>query len=256
VSKLIDNLRRVFRTNPTPIGFRSGTSPHPTPALLIGYLSNTNREIIDSIGKSNLDGIIVEGGAKGISSQDLSKLSKSFGSIPWGIFCTSDRYENGDSFVKAGADFIVADTTSTPAAALLQKQLGHILAIEPDIPDSMARAIDSLGVEAVYLPNGLNDCPVLNIGNLLVCQRISGLLRKPLLASVSHELTSTDLQSLISAGIKGMVIKLADSNILVRIPEIKNILGTLSAPKTGGGEVTIPRINSEKPHPEEDEEPD
>lgn len=256
MSKLIDNLRRVFRNSPTPMGFRSASTPLPTPALLLGYLPQDNKEIMDSIENSNLDGLIVDMGSKGINAQDLGKLSKSFGSIPWGISWGDSKFENGDSLVKAGADFIIANTTSTPAVVLQEKQLGHILAIEPDIPDSMARAIDSLGVEAVLLQNGLNDCPVLNISHLLVCQRISSFLRKPLLARVSPELTSADLQSLISVGVKGLVITLTDKKVFTRIPELKNILGTLSAPKGGLGEVTIPRISPEKPQPEEDEEPD
>lgn len=255
MSKLIDNLRRVFRNSPTPMGFRSASTPLPTPALLLGYLPQANKEIVDSIGNSSLDGIIVDMGAKGISAQDLGKLSKSFGSIPWGILWVDSKFEDGDSLVKAGADFIIANITTTPAAVLQEKQLGHILAIEPEISDSMARAIDYLGVEAVFLQNGLNDRPVLNISQLLVCQRISSFLRKPMLASVSPELTPADLQSLISVGIKGLVVKLTDKKVFTRIPELKKILGTLSAPKGGVGDVTIPRINPEKPQPEEDEEP-
>lgn len=238
------------------MGFRSASTPRPTPALLLGYLPQANKEIVDSIGNSSLDGIIVDVGAKGINVQDLGKLSRSFGSIPWGVLWTESKFEDGASLVEAGADFIIANTTTTPAAVLQEKQLGHIMAIEPDIPDSTVRAIDSLGVEAVFLHKGLDDGPVLYMSHLLVCQRISSLLRKPLLVSILSELNSSGLQALVGLGVKGLVVKIADKKAVTRITEMKNILGTLSLPKSAANEVTIPRITPEKPQPEEDEEPD
>lgn len=255
MSKLIENLRRVFRASPTPIGFRSVSSPGPAPALLLGYFSFSNKEILDSIGNSSLDGVIVDPGSKAINAQELGKMSEYFGSIPWGISWGDSKFEDGATLADNGADFIVAKSSTTPAAVLQEKRLGHILSIEPNISDSEARAIDSLSVEAILLHKGLDDVEILSINHLLVCQRISNFLRKPLLAAISPELTSADLQSLISVGIRGLVIKLADKKVIARIPELKNILGSLSAPKGGAGEVTIPRVSPEKPQSKEDEEP-
>lgn len=255
MSKLIDNLRRVFKTSPTSIGFRSASSPRPAPALLLGYLSLSNKEILDSIGNNSLNGVIVDPGSKGIDAQELGKLSKSLGSIPWGISWGDSKFEDGATLADNGVDFIVGKLSTTPAAVLQEKRLGHILAIEPDIPDNMARAIDSLGVEAVLLYKALDDVQILNINHLLVCQRISNFLRKPLLASISPELSSTDLQALVTVGIRGLVIKLADKKVFTRILELKNILATLSMPKGGLGGVTLPGISPEKPQPEEIEEP-
>lgn len=256
MSKLIDNLRRLLRTSPSPIGFGRASLPQPAPMLLLGHLPQVNDEILDLVSNSGLDGVIVGKEAQNADAQVLARLAKAVGPMPLGVFWTGATDKDSTSLVEAGADFVVADAATAPAAILHENRLGHLLAIDTDMPDNLVRAIDALPAEAVLLRTGFETASFLTINNLLACQRVASLLRKPLIATVSPVLNTTDLQALVGVGIKGIAVKLADKETFTQLAELKHTLEKLSAPKSQANEVIIPQLNPAPSQPEEDDDDD
>ncbi|MBI4287703.1 MAG: hypothetical protein HY671_04640 [Chloroflexi bacterium] len=253
MSKLIDSLSKLSKSSPTPMGFRAASLPRPAPMLLVGQLPRVNKETLDAVKGSNVDAVVAELEAQGSDPQALSRLNKLLAHIPWGVWWTAGIAEDGAALAEAGADFMVADLASTPAAILAEKRLGHILAMDQTLGDGMVAAVDALGTNALLLRAGFEDASFLTIGNLLACQRVARLQRKPLLVSVSLDLKAADLQALVGAGIKGVVVRLPDKGAAQRAAEMKNVLGTLSAVKKEAEEVIVPRLASEPSHEDEGE---
>ena len=255
VSKLADSLSRLSRASPVPMGFRATSAPRPAPMLLLGQLPHVSKELVEAVKAGNLDAVIVETGAQGTDSQSLSKLSKALTSTPWGVFWDSGSVENAASLAKAGADFVIADSASAPAAILDEKRLGHVLVVDKGLADGMVIAVDSLGVNAVLLKPGFVEASFLTIGDVLACQRVSRLVRKPVLVTVSLDLKAADLQALVGVGGKGVVVRLPDREAVRRAAEMKSVLGTLSAAKREAGGAIVPSVAPEPSHDEGEEEP-
>lgn len=253
MSKLIDNLNRLSRASPAPMGFRAVVSQKPQPVLLLGLLQGADTGLAEAVKDIGLDAVIVEEGKQRFEPQALARLKKAVDPLPWGISWTKGPVGDVSSLVETGIDFIVAGAYITPAAVMTEKRLGTVLAIDPSLPDGMLAAIDALGVNAVYVQAGFEDSAALTLGNLLVCQRVSRLLRKPLLVGISQELKGPDLQALVGVGVKGVVVSLPDRSAVSRVAEMKNVLGTLSAAKRES-EVAVTRLAPEPPRHEGEEE--
>lgn len=252
MSKLIDNLNRLSRVSPAPMGFRAAVPQKPQPALLVGLLRGADTGLADAVKDVGLDAVIFEEGKQRLESQALGKFKKALDPLPWGIWWTKGHVGDVSSLVETGVDFVVMGADEAPAAVTAEKGLGTVLAIDPSLSDGMLAAIDALGVNAVYLQAGFEDSTALTVGDLLVCQRVSRLVRKPLLVGISLELKGPDLQALVSVGVKGVVVSLPDRPAVSRVGEMKNVLGTLSAPKRES-EVAVTRLAPE-PHRHEGEE--
>lgn len=253
MSKLIDSLRRLSRASPSAIGFRPASAPRVAPMLLLAYLPRASGEALDFIGQGGLDGVIVGTEKPAVEAQALARVAKAAGATPWGVFWAGGMAKDGAWLAEAGADFVVAEAATAPGAILQEKRLGRLLAIEASLSDSLVRAIDALEVEAILLHTGFEDAPFLTISHLLHCQRVAGLLRKPLLATISPALGAADLQSLVGVGIKGVVVKLPDKEAGARLQELRRTLDGLAPLKRVGGEVVaLPGISPEPSETETD----
>lgn len=253
MSKLIDNLNRLSRVSLAPMGFRAAVSQKSQPVLLVGLLSGTDKGLLGAVEESGLDGVIVKEGGERLGPQGLASVRKALDPLPWGIWWAKGPIGDASPLVESGVDFVVAPADVAPATVLAEKRLGTVLAIDASLADGLVAAIDALGVNAVFLQAGFEESSTLTIGNLLVCQRVARLLRKPFLVDISQELKGPDLQALVGVGVKGVVVSLPDKSAVGRVAEMKSLLGTLSAPKRES-EVAVTRLAPEPRRHEGEEE--
>ena len=211
MSKLADAIRRVQRTEAAPMGF-GAARPAPKATMLVGHLSSATTDA-GKAKEAGADIIISKSSSAAVSAGEAEALKTSAADTPAGIW----GKVGGDSaeLQKGGIDFLVIDPETTPAAALLNEELGYVLVL-PDEPEELfLRSIEPLSLDAIYLSN----VPApFTVTKQLVLVRISTLARKPLVCAVKADVSKEDLQCLRASGV-ALVLVEGDPAGIARVKE-------------------------------------
>jgi hypothetical protein len=255
MSNLIDKLNQLAKPAPQPMGFTRTYSAQakPKPVLIAGITkSDELSDIIAGADAGLLHIANVEAGVK-----DISKAHKTARDLPWGGWLLEDSDEErveavGDKIAKAGADFVVFPPNST-LTSFLETKLGKILEIDPDLDRGMIAALNDLPVNAVLINQKTEQ--TLTWHDLMAVQQAANLLTKPLLITVSPDITSEEIQALWDAGVYGIVVSAQSAG---KIQEIRQIIdsATFAPRKRMKSEALLPHMTTPAPEPEEEEEGD
>lgn len=157
------------------------------------------------------------------------------------------------NLIEKGCDFVIF-SLQAPLEAVESSQIGKILAVDASLGDGWLRAINDLPVDAVFLQAESKEG--LSWERLLLFQRCSNLVAKPLVASVGADVIGGDLQALWTAGIDCVVIEAATPE---KVKNIRQIIDSLAFPSPRRREkagALLPRIAHEAHHAVEEEEED
>ncbi|MEX2238837.1 MAG: hypothetical protein WEB00_15035 [Dehalococcoidia bacterium] len=99
-----------------------------------------------------------------------------------------------------GFDFLVIDET-TPAAALLNEDVGYLMRATPDIPDSFLRALQSLPLDGLIVTASGD----ITVREQVEMARLAGFTGKPLFVEVAPDVASKQLEVLREAGAVGLI---------------------------------------------------
>jgi len=230
MSKLMDKLKLTSPSARQPMGFgQSKSAPAKPKMVLIARFSQTKpKKLSDFVAGA-------DAGLWHISSvseiDSLHETSQSIADFIWGWWVTDLSQDVLEKTVKLGDDFLVFSTDS-PIASVQDDNLGRILQIEPSISDSLLRTINDLPADAVLVTAEVDEAPVITWQRLMSLRRISGLLRKPVLASITPEVTADALQSLWDAGIDGIVLEVDPGKPPGKLNELRQMIDGLVYPKT------------------------
>jgi hypothetical protein len=198
MSKLGDAIRRSQRVEAAPMGFGAARQA-PKPSLLVLFLGPASSA--EAAREAGADVLLVDGRTQDLKGADAKKARDAAGDATLGVWARSPGADAAKDLADNGVDFLLFDPESTPAAALLQENLGYVLAL-PEAPEELfLRSLDSLTLDAVFLesvPSPLTVSRQIEIG------RIGGLARKPLLAQVTADASKEDLECL--RGVVGVVV--------------------------------------------------
>jgi len=202
MSKFAEKLQRIYRGSAPALGFRKSDEAETPPLLIISSLTKTSAGEAGALAAAGVDAIIV--GAKGFSAKSCGELNKAIGDVPLGLFLDSSEKEAIAKSIHLGCDFVVFGL-KTPVESVNKDGLGKVLKIEPSLEPGLVRAINELPLEIdAVLISG--DEPAITIERLLIYQRFTDLLNKPVLVSLSSILTPDELNSLFKTGINGLVL--------------------------------------------------
>lgn len=245
MSQFIDNLSRLSRAIPQPIGF--GRTP---PASLKPKL-----QLVASLAEESAENLVtqVAGADAGLlctsklssGAQTLQKIAQAIPNIPWGVWLGDNSQTEIEEMLKAGCDFVVfpANTSLT----LRESKVGKILAVERTIPEGLLRTINELPIDAAIIV-GERQGEFLTWQQLMLFQRFAGLLTKPLLVSIPTKVTAGGLQALWEAGVDGIVIDITMEPPQDRVRELRQIIDQLDFPpsrKRVRVEPVLPRISQD-----------
>ena len=202
MSKFVDNLHNISKASVSSIGFHATTHREKSsPMLLIAGLAGTGVKSAEAIASVNVDaGLVLNGDFK---KGGLKRMIKVLGNIPLGVVVNETAKDKLDELIGSGCDFVVFDMR-TPVAVLEKEEVGKFLMIEPSIDMGMVKAINSLDVNGVFINKG--EEPFITVKQVLICQRFSELLDKPLLVTLPSIITSAELSNLWKAGVDGIVV--------------------------------------------------
>ena len=199
MSKLADAIRRSQRVESAPMGF-GAARPEARPSMLVGFFGAAGD--VAKAREAGGDFVLVDAREGKIEPKSLREQA---GDLPLGAWTAVSDSANAKALRDAGIDFIVVSEDS-PAAALLDEDLGYVLALPAQPEEIFLRSLEPLSLEALLLHNVPSP---LTVSGELELSRTSGLARRPMLCETAASASTDDLQCLRAAGVVGLMTEAA-----------------------------------------------
>ncbi|MCH8813873.1 MAG: hypothetical protein IH957_02070 [Chloroflexi bacterium] len=251
MSKLSDRIRKTRLAAPKPIGFTAAAASAPARTMLIIVrLSSRDVGKTEDAAEKGPDAIIVE-------NPNISKFKSAAGKS--GEALCGAAIDNADreavvSMAEAGADFVEIDFESGLAEAMLEENLGYVLAIGLEAKDSELRLIGDLPIDALIVPPPKGK---LTLGDALSLRRIATLARTPLFIEANSDIDVSALQALRSAGVVGVIVDESAIGKLARLRKTIESLPSREPKREDHREVSLPMgVRASTDGGREDEEDD
>ena len=209
MSRLIEKLNFVTGGISQPMGFRTSRAEPVKPQMLL-IASIQKPESIDSLTDyiDKADAVLLHTAQASPVTAFFTKVAKALPDIPWGCWLQEADDKTMEKAVESGCDFVAFTTASrvfSTGKNDKDDKLGRILHVESSLNDGLLRAINSLPVDAIFVES--NDS--LDWYGLMGLQRLSGMVSKPLLATVPPDVAGAELKALWEAGVDGVVIEIS-----------------------------------------------
>ncbi len=205
LSKLIEKLEKIGQRVPSPMGFgaaaKQGASPKSI--LLMGVVTSGRLPRLSKPRKELLDAVLVNLGSGDESA--LAGRADSLEGLIWGASAPRFDRERIERLKDQGCDFIVFDPTGAPAALLNEDDVGKIVRVGRDLPESAAAAIHDLPIDGALLASAGLRLP-LSVQDLIDIEGVRGMLGKPFLMDAPAGMTPPDLEAVRDAGTAALVV--------------------------------------------------
>lgn len=261
MSRLIDELKRVDRATPQPMGFRTARPASSGPRILLiaslTQIVETNHLADDVDGA---DAVLLRLAKSHLTANTLQKIATSVPDMPWGSWMDEIDARKTGTLVEAGCDFVVFPAARRVSATPQDDKVGKILQVESSLGEGLLRAINNLPVDAVFTTDAPEADGSMAWHHLMYFQRLANLLAKPLLVPVPLNVTASELKALWEIGVDGIVVEI-DAGKPGGLKELRRAISKLpprSSRKRDKAEALLPRVGEEAgtvtPDEEEDEE--
>lgn len=244
MSKLADAIRRSHQTESNALGFGAARAA-PRPTLLVALLARRGADT----GGATL--VILDGRQEEVGSSDVTAAKSGNGSTIVGAWPGDAAPAKVAELAEAGVDFIVFEPETTPAAALLDENLGYVLALSEAPEESFLRSLEPLSLDAALLPAVPSP---LTVSRQLDLARQGLLARKPLACPVSADVSSQDLECLRDAGVA--VLLTSDAAAASQVAETVAKLPPHRRRREESRTLSLPRVPAAVAADDEEEEED
>lgn len=206
MSKLADAIRRTQRVESAPMGFGAARSA-PPPTMLVAALVETAG--VADAASAGADVVIIDASSS-LTADDVKKAREAAPDAVLGALAPVENSESAVALKDAGLDFLIV-SESTPAAALLEDDLGYVLAMPSQPEEIFLRSLAPLSFEALYL---LETPSPLTVAGQITLSRVASLAGKPLLTRAPGDASADDLRCLRSVGVAAVVTDAASVSTL------------------------------------------
>jgi hypothetical protein len=205
---------------PAPLGFaaKAAAAAPPTMLCVVRLASNESNKA-EEAAKKGADAVIVDG----VDAGKIKEFANKAPNILLGARPQKSERENIASLKLAGAHFIVLESDSGLAEALLEENVGFVLASRGQPGDTWLRLLGDLGLDALIAAAPDGD---LTIERLLELRRVSALSRTPLLVDVPADAEASRLQALRESGVAGLIV---DGSSLGKLGKLRETIAALPA---------------------------
>jgi nicotinate-nucleotide pyrophosphorylase len=159
----------------------------------------------------------IEAGAGAVVSNDPAQakaISEADAKTPGGCRIDAATPEQAEALAEAGADFLIFDDALTAAATLRERRLGRVLVLESDAEEERLRSLASLDLDALLLSDVAEP---LTVRDQLALRRIVELTRKPLMALLSGEVSSSTLEDWRNSGVPAVLVPASPAGLLEKV---------------------------------------
>ena len=202
MSKFVDKLQRLSKSSALRPDFHpAANEPKNSSMLLVAELSGVDIKEAKVIADGNVDaGLILN---QNFNTKIIKQMAEVMADVPLGVFVKDMSEEKMSELTGWDCDFVVFDMKMS-AIALQGERIGKFLMVEPSLEQGLVRAINCLEVDGVFINRGEES--FITVEHLLICQRFSELLSKPLVVTLPSLVTSAELSNLWQIEIDGIVI--------------------------------------------------
>jgi hypothetical protein len=203
MSKFIDKLRRASKDNLKSMGFTPKKVSSESKPLLLAMI---NEKVLEK-GSGCLTGAdsgLISLSDPFLGSEILTQVTESDLKIPWGGWLQKLNRTTLKQITITDYDFLVFPP-NTPVTLFPENEPGKIIEVNSSISGSVLRVISSLPVDSVLLNDGLSNGN-LTWQHLMLYQRFTEVITKPLIITLAFNVTSEELQLLWRAGVDGLLV--------------------------------------------------
>ena len=248
MSRFIDKLNQLSRTESQPIGFMTAQPASPKPKMqLVASLAQENVDQLADCG-AGADAVLLRISKPGPGAKTLQKISQAVPDIPWGGWLPGGGQGKIKQITRVGGDFVVFPATNTPLAILQDDEVGKILEIEVSLGEGFVRAANELPIDAVLIAGEQKEDYFLTWQHLILFRRFADLLTKLLLVSVAANVTANELQALWEVGVDGVMVDIVVGQPVGKLKELRRMIDSLALPskrKRVKREALLPSIRGE-----------
>jgi hypothetical protein len=253
MSRLIKKLNCVRQPEPQYMGFIPNDVSLEKSRMQI--IAQVKAEILENIGDQlkSADGVLIESTAAA-DNKAAEKFCQSEDSIPAGRRIKDIGEKSLKKVLESPCDFVVFDAT-VPVSVTKNKKVGRILELDINLNEGILRTVSELPVDAAIISID-SEGSSLTIQNLMLIQRVANMVNKPILVSVSDEISVVELQSLWDIGICGLVFRISDQKSVGNLKDILDKIANLETPsfkKKSKMTAILPQSRTEKAAIEEDD---
>lgn len=235
MSRFIDKLKQVSKSEPQPMGFGRGKSAAKPRLLLVA-------EAKTATASDGADAMLMPGTAKSTAAKT---------DLPVGIRLFGSKAGN-----LKGVDFVVL-LPEMPVAMVEDEKIGRVMAVEASLEIGLLRALEDLPLDALLVAGDGAQPQAVTWQYLMLCKRISAMSGKPLLAAVPPNISRDELQMVWDTGVSGVVVAAGAAGGMKKLRSMIDGLTLPAKHKKMKARAIVPSI-SEKAAPaiedDEDEE--
>ncbi len=200
MSKFAERIRRASR--PQSLGFAPARANAAASTLVLVGLARDAKAAMDAA-KRGADVVLIGSADRPAPSDGTNGIDAIMGAWIQG----SGEGES-KKYREAGYDFVVVDPNRASATALLDEDVGYVIAVPPELTDAEVRALEGFSLDALHVGAISGN---LTVRRQIDLQRFFALTRKPLMATVPDRISATELQALRDTNVAAVAVEGADA---------------------------------------------
>jgi hypothetical protein len=255
MSKLGDKIRKARRLELGAIGFRAVAARPDAPSMLLmvhGPASSIRPP--DDLAGLGVDAVLLSLSNPQADMSQLAKWAKKASGVPCGAQVMAASGKIVAALREAGADFLVFDAESTSAEALLETEIGYVLALSGEPTDSLLRTLDTIRLDGLWVDDWQGP---LTVHRQMELRRVHLLSRTPLFAPVRPDIGAAELECLRDAGVVAVAVNGMEAGAWQQLGDLRQAIDGLPARARRREErpdVVLPLGQELAPQAEEEEE--
>lgn len=255
MSKLGDKIRRARRPESVPIGFGAMTARPSAPSmLLLVHGPASSMRPPDDLAGRGVDAVLLSFSNPQADMNQLAKWAQKASDVPCGAQVMAASGKIVAALKEAGADFLVFDAETTSAEALLEPEMGYVLALSGEPTDSLLRTMETFRLEGIWIDDWRGP---LTVHRQMELRRLYLLCRTPLFAPVRPDIGPAELECLRDAGVVAVAVNGMEAGAWQQLGDLRqaiNGLPTKARRREERPDVVLPLGRELTPQVEEEEE--
>ncbi|KPJ51549.1 MAG: hypothetical protein AMJ38_00130 [Dehalococcoidia bacterium DG_22] len=255
MSKLGDKIRRARRLESGAIGFGPMAARPGAPSMLLmvhGPASGMRPP--DDLAGRGVDAILLSLSNPQADMSRLARWAKEAGDVPCGAQVMASSGKTVAALKEAGADFLVFDAEATSAEALLEPEMGYVLALSGEPTDSFLRTLDAFPLDGLWVHDWRGP---LTVHRQIELRRVHFLSRAPLSVPVRPDIGPAELECLRDAGVVAVAVNGTEAGTWQQLGDLRQAIDGLpprARRREERPEVLLPLGRELAPQAEEEEE--
>lgn len=194
LSKLSEKIRRATRLQSAALGFGAAKAAQEPTMVLVARTADAGAAA--ELARRGADVVIVD--LTGIAGAPPKAAANAVA----GAQITAKAEGQSTACKQAGYDFVVFDPDTAAATALLDEDIGYVVALPEGLGDPELRTFEGLQLDAIDVGRIEGS---LTVRRQLDLRRIFGMTRKPLIATIDADVSVAELQAIRDTNVVAVV---------------------------------------------------